>query len=197
MAPTLRRAGTASRDCIQGCLRQKRADVIWRHGSFSIPTGSVTAIVAPTAGKTTMMKAELGLIDTTAGSITVLGKPAGVMNQHIGYVPQRRRRHRVESHRRTIGVAGPDRHSFRIHPVTRAQREKRPQPWNSVGLRQRPLYRLSELSGDCANVRHRPGTVSDPQLPMLDEPPRQPRSAFSASEPHRACTAKLPIENSA
>ena len=35
-----------------------------------------------------MMKAELGLLPLSHGSLTVLGKPAGEMNKRIGYVPQ-------------------------------------------------------------------------------------------------------------
>ena len=68
----------------------KRGDrVIWQHGTFSIPQGSVTAIVGTNgAGKTTMMKAELGLIPTAHGSIRVLGQPAGSANSRIGYVSQ-------------------------------------------------------------------------------------------------------------
>lgn len=63
--------------------------IIWQHGTFRIPQGSVTAIVGTNgAGKTTMMKAELGLIPIAHGDITVLGKPAGAMNHRIGYVPQ-------------------------------------------------------------------------------------------------------------
>ena len=63
--------------------------IIWQHGTFRIPQGSVTAIVGTNgAGKTTMMKAELGLIPIAHGDITVLGKPAGDMNHRIGYVPQ-------------------------------------------------------------------------------------------------------------
>lgn len=59
--------------------------IIWQHGTFRIPQGSVTAIVGTNgAGKTTMMKAELGLIPIAHGDITVLGKPAGAMNHRIG-----------------------------------------------------------------------------------------------------------------
>ena len=147
--------------------------VIWRHGSFSIPSGSVTAIVGTNgAGKTTMMKAELGLIDTTAGSITVLGKPAGVMNQHIGYVPQSYAVD-IESNLTAeqsvlLGLTGT---RFGIHPVTRAQREKARKAMEFVGLLDKASYRLSELSG---GLRQRAAIaqalVSDPQLLMLDEP---------------------------
>lgn len=62
---------------------------IWSEGTFTIPRGSATAIVGTNgAGKTTLMKAELGLIPLSHGTMTVLGKPAGEMNAHIGYVPQ-------------------------------------------------------------------------------------------------------------
>ena len=42
----------------------KRGDhIIWQHGTFAIPTGSVTAIAGTNGtGKTTMMRAELGLL---------------------------------------------------------------------------------------------------------------------------------------
>ena len=62
--------------CIEfddACVK-RGGHVIWQHGTFSIPQGSVTAIVGTNgAGKTTMMKAELGLIPTAHGSIKVLG----------------------------------------------------------------------------------------------------------------------------
>ncbi len=61
--------------CIEfddACVK-RGGHVIWQHGTFSIPQGSVTAIVGTNgAGKTTMMKAELGLIPTANGSIKVL-----------------------------------------------------------------------------------------------------------------------------
>ena len=63
--------------------------IIWRDGNFSIPMGSVTAIVGTNGtGKTTMMQAELGLLPLEHGSIRVLGRPAGDANHLIGYVPQ-------------------------------------------------------------------------------------------------------------
>ena len=63
--------------------------LIWQHGDFSIPAGSVTAIVGTNGtGKTTMMKTELGLLPLAGGTVHVLGRPAGEMNRQIGYVPQ-------------------------------------------------------------------------------------------------------------
>ena len=100
--------------------------IIWQHGTFRIPQGSVTAIVGTNgAGKTTMMKAELGLIPIAHGDITVLGKPAGDMNHRIGYVPQSYASD-IESNITAeqsvlLGLTGA---RFGIHPITRLQKDE-------------------------------------------------------------------------
>ena len=105
----------------------KRGDhIIWQHGTFAIPTGSVTAIVGTNGtGKTTMMRAELGLLPLCHGSLTVLGKPAGEMNKRIGYVPQSYVAN-VDSNLTAeqsvlLGLTGT---RFGIHPITKAQKAK-------------------------------------------------------------------------
>lgn len=58
----------------------------------TISTGRVTAIVGPNAsGKSTLIKCILGLVRPDAGSITVLGEPAGAdprYRRRVGYMPQ-------------------------------------------------------------------------------------------------------------
>ena len=167
----------------------KRGDrVIWQHGTFSIPQGSVTAIVGTNgAGKTTMMKAELGLIPTAHGSIRVLGQPAGSANSRIGYVPQSYASD-IESNITAeqsvlLGLTGT---KFGIHPVTKALRDKARKAMDFVGLQDKANYRLSELSGGLRQrVAIAQALVDDPKLLMLDEPPRQSRSGKSTR--HRAC----------
>ncbi|MBT1174837.1 ABC transporter ATP-binding protein [Bifidobacterium sp. LC6] len=152
----------------------KRGDhVIWQHGTFSIPYGSVTAIVGTNgAGKTTMMKAELGLLPLAAGSLHVLGKPAGEANHRIGYVPQSYVAN-VDSNLTAeqsvlLGLTGT---RFGIHPVTRAQRAKVREAMEFIGIADKAKYRLSELSGGLRQrVAIAQALVCDPKLLMLDEP---------------------------
>ena len=144
----------------------KRGDrTIWQHGNFTIPTGSVTAIVGTNGtGKTTMMKAELGLLPLSHGSLTVLSKPAGEMNKRIGYVPQSYVSD-VDSNLTAeqsvlLGLTGT---RFGIHPVTKAQKAK---AHGSHELhrhrRQGPLPSVRAVRRPASACRHRPGAGMRP-----------------------------------
>lgn len=64
---------------------------IWKDVELSVQPGEFLAILGPNgAGKSTLLKAILGLLPLSAGTISVLGKPARRGNAAIGYVPQRR-----------------------------------------------------------------------------------------------------------
>ena len=64
---------------------------IWKEVELSVQPGEFLAILGPNgAGKSTLLKAILGLLPLSAGTISVLGKPARRGNAAIGYVPQRR-----------------------------------------------------------------------------------------------------------
>ncbi len=60
------------------------------HVTVEVPTGSVTAIVGPNgSGKTTFVKACLGLLTPSIGSVEVLGGTPAAARSRTGYVPQR------------------------------------------------------------------------------------------------------------
>jgi zinc/manganese transport system ATP-binding protein len=64
---------------------------VWSGINAQIENGEFVAVLGPNGvGKSTLVKAILGLIPLSAGRIRVLGKPAGQANHQIGYLPQRR-----------------------------------------------------------------------------------------------------------
>ena len=64
---------------------------IWNEVSVSVGAAEFVAVLGPNGvGKSTLLKAVLGLIPVTSGQITVLGGPPGRRNEAIGYLPQRR-----------------------------------------------------------------------------------------------------------
>ncbi|RSX55883.1 ABC transporter, ATP-binding protein [Bifidobacterium dolichotidis] len=146
---------------------------VWDHGTFEIPTGSVTAIVGTNgAGKTTMLNAELGLIPLSGGSITVLGKPAGEANAQIGYVPQTYTTEIDASltalQSVLLGLTG---NRFGFHPVTKKQQAKALEALDYVGIAKDANLRLSQMSGGMRQrVAIAQALVSEPKLLMLDEP---------------------------
>ena len=64
--------------------------MLWSGVDLNIGSGTFTAILGPNgAGKSTLLKVFLGLQPLAAGTVNVLGAPAGAARRRIGYVPQR------------------------------------------------------------------------------------------------------------
>ena len=65
--------------------------VIWHDVSFRAAAGTFTAILGPNGvGKSTLLKAVLGLTPLAQGEIAVFGRRPGRGNRLVGYLPQRR-----------------------------------------------------------------------------------------------------------
>ena len=64
---------------------------IWSHLDATVGPGEFAAVLGPNGvGKSTLLKAILGLAPITGGRITLLGRPPGRSNSQVGYLPQRR-----------------------------------------------------------------------------------------------------------
>ena len=64
---------------------------VWSHIDTTISAGEFVAVLGPNGvGKSTLLKAILGLIPLAAGQVWLLGQPPGRANSEVGYLPQRR-----------------------------------------------------------------------------------------------------------
>ncbi len=64
---------------------------IWSHVDLEVGTGEFVAILGPNGvGKSTLIKAMLGILPLAEGQLSVLGRPPGEAGPEIGYLPQRR-----------------------------------------------------------------------------------------------------------
>ncbi len=75
----------------QDAAVQVAGRTIWSDVNLSVRPGEFIAVLGPNGvGKSTLVKTVLGLVGLSAGSVTVLGQPAGQAGKDIGYLPQRR-----------------------------------------------------------------------------------------------------------
>ncbi len=64
---------------------------VWSGVDASVCAGEFVAILGPNGvGKSTLLKAVLGLVPLASGSVRLLGRPPGQANREVGYLPQRR-----------------------------------------------------------------------------------------------------------
>jgi zinc/manganese transport system ATP-binding protein len=77
--------------CLERAAVAVGGRTIWSEVSLQVRAGQFVAVLGPNGvGKSTLLKAVLGLIPVSDGEVTVLGQRAGRRNAAIGYLPQRR-----------------------------------------------------------------------------------------------------------
>lgn len=155
--------------------------VIWSNVSLCVDPGEFVAILGPNGvGKSTLVKAALGLLPLSSGSATVLGRPPGRSGAEIGYLPQRRS---FDAGLRIRGVdvvalgADGDRWGVPVPGLGRlfASRRERARRIDEVielvgaaGVARRPIGRIS--GGEQQRLLIAQALVRQPRLLVLDEP---------------------------
>jgi zinc/manganese transport system ATP-binding protein len=154
---------------------------IWSDVSLSVRPGQFVAVLGPNGvGKSTLIKAALGLVGLSAGSVTVLGRPAGQSGREIGYLPQRRN---FDSGLRVRGIdvvsLGSDGERWgvplpwgdKLLPSRRAAAERVREVIDLVGAAayaSRPIGQVS--GGEQQRLLIAQALVRHPRLLVLDEP---------------------------
>jgi zinc/manganese transport system ATP-binding protein len=155
--------------------------MLWSGVDVAIRAGEFVAVLGPNGvGKSTLVKAVLGLIPLAAGTLTVAGRRPGVGNDAIGYLPQRRSfdpglrirgvdvvRLGLDGTRWGVPLPGARRFSAktrasdaRVHEVIRLV--------DAAEYAHRPIGQLS--GGEQQRLLIAQALVSRPRLLLLDEP---------------------------
>ena len=164
-----------------GAAVQIGGRTIWSDVNLTADPGEFMAVLGPNGvGKSTLVKAALGLVALSAGTVTVLGRPAGQSGKEIGYLPQRRNFDTGLRVRGTDIVSlGSDGERWgvplpwgdRLFPARRAAKDRVRQVIDLVGasaFADRPIGEIS--GGEQQRLLIAQALVKGPRLLVLDEP---------------------------
>lgn len=145
-------------------VRRGRREVL--HGiDLSVPTGQVVGLLGPSGGgKSTLMRAVVGVQDKVSGEVSVLGHPAGSaeLRRRVGYVTQ------APSVYRDLTVRQNLRYFATLAGASRTDAER---ALEQVDLVDHGDQRVSDLSGGQASrASLAAALVGSPDLLVLDEP---------------------------
>ncbi|MGQ0679505.1 MAG: metal ABC transporter ATP-binding protein [Actinomycetota bacterium] len=142
---------------------------------LTIEPGEFVALLgANGSGKTTMVRALLGLVPVSAGEVKLFGTPLKQFDEwgRIGYVPQRfGALSAVPATVEEVVLTGRIAVTRRLRGFTKADREAAARALDSVGLPDLRKRRVTALSGgQQQRVLIARALVNDPDLLVLDEP---------------------------
>ncbi|MFI8890590.1 metal ABC transporter ATP-binding protein [Streptomyces paradoxus] len=146
---------------------------VWSGLDLDVRPGEFLAVLGPNgAGKTSFVRALLGRQPLSAGTLTVLGRPARQAARHIGYVPQQAALSAQAMLRaRDLVRFGIDGHRFGPRPRTGPVRRRVDEILESVGASAYADVPLGMLSGgERQRVRIGQALATDPRLLLCDEP---------------------------
>jgi zinc/manganese transport system ATP-binding protein len=161
---------------------------VLRDVNLTIAAGEFIGVFGPNgAGKTTLMRALLGIIRPVAGSVRVFGRPAGVSNADIGYMPQ----HRNLAAGATLTgwdfvacTTGGNRWGLPLlSAAARSEVERVLEIVGATALARRPLSELS--GGERQQLLLAQALTGRPRLLLLDEP------LLNLDPPHQHMVVKL------
>jgi len=141
--------------------------------SFAIAQGEFVALLgANGSGKTTILRAILGLVRPQGGTITVLDKPPLRGNPGIGYVPQLRRgsvQTSISGLDLVAGATGGHRWGWPVASATeKVAAWKALEQVGATDIARRPFDRLS--GGERQRILIAQALTGAPKLLLLDEP---------------------------
>ncbi|MFJ5264814.1 metal ABC transporter ATP-binding protein [Streptomyces sp. NPDC088387] len=147
--------------------------VVWRGLELDVHPGEFLAVLGPNgSGKTSLVRALLGRQPLSAGTLTVLGRPAHKGGRHIGYVPQQAvLSAQAPVRARELVRFGIDGHRFWPRPRTGAVRRRVDEILEAVGASEYADVPVGLLSGgERQRVRVGQALATDPRILLCDEP---------------------------
>ncbi|MFB7934117.1 metal ABC transporter ATP-binding protein [Streptomyces sp. NPDC056039] len=158
---------------LRGAALSYGAREVWSGLDLDVRAGEFLAVLGPNgAGKTSFVRALLGRRPLSAGTLTVLGRPARDAAREIGYVPQQAALSAQAMLRaRDLVRFGIDGHRFGPRPRTGGVRRRVDEILESVGASGYADVPLGMLSGgERQRVRIGQALATDPRLLLCDEP---------------------------